>query len=208
MTTNRITLKLQPRSTLGKKVRSLRRTGIVPVHLYGPGIDPLPLQCQSQELIKALAQAGGNTPVFITVDGEADEHLAFVREIQWNPVRGDLFHVDFLRAEATQRVSAEVPVVLSGESPGAREAFGTVVQQLYSLMIESLPLDMPQVLAVDLSSLTQPDSVVRAGDIPLPSGATLLADPERVVARIEAARAEVEVETQAQTPTAEGEEEG
>ena len=187
---DRITLKLQLRETLGKKVKALRRAGITPVHLYGSGTSPRSLQCQSQELVKVLTRAGGNTAVSITIDGESDEHLAFVREIQWNPIRGDLFHVDFLRTEATQLVSAEVPVALIGDSPGARQISGTVVQQLRTISVEALPLDMPQDIQVDLSVLTEPDGVIRAGDIPMPSNATLLTDANEVIARIEAARVE------------------
>lgn len=124
--TDRIAIRLQPRDTLGKKVKDLRRAGIVPVHLYGSGLPSRPLQCQGPQLLKALAQAGRNTPVAITIEGEKNEHLAFVREVQWDPIRGDLFHVDFLRTESTQLVSAEVPVVLTEESPGARQILGTV----------------------------------------------------------------------------------
>ena len=199
-----ITLTLQPRIDLGKKVRRLRRGGIIPVHLYGPGITSQPLQCEGRELIRVLTRAGGNTPISITIEGEVDEHLAFVREIQWNPIKGDLFHVDFLRAEATQRVSVEVPIALTGESPGAREMGGTVVQQLYSLMVEALPLDMPRDIGIDLSTLDQPDSVIRAGDLQLPPGATLVTDPGALIVRIEAARVGEVVEA---APTEEGGEE-
>ena len=187
---DRITLKLDPRSTTGKKVRALRRSGTVPVHLYGPGIASRSLQCQGQELIKVLARAGGNTPVSITVEGEQEEHLAFVREIQWDPIRDNLFHVDFLRTEATQRVSAEVPVALVGESPGARQVRGTVVQQLHSVSVEALPLDMPHEFRIELSSLTEPDSVIRARDVFLPSDVVLLTDPEEIIARVEVAKGE------------------
>ncbi len=188
---DRITLKLQPRVTLGKKVKRLRKAGIIPIHLYGPTVTPRPLQSRFQELIKVLTQAGGSTAISITIDGESEEHLAFVREIQWDPIRGDLFHVDLLRAEANQSVSAEVRVVLTGASPGAREAQGTVVQQLYFLTIEALPLEMPQEVSVNLSALARLDDVIRAGDISLPPGATLVSDPDDLVARIAVARGEV-----------------
>lgn len=187
---DRITLKLDPRSTIGKKVKALRRLGTVPVHLYGPGIASRSLQCQGQELVKVMARAGGNTPISITVEGENEEHLAFVREIQWDPIRGDLFHVDFLRAEATQRVSAEVPVTLVGESPGARQVGGTVVQQLHSVSVEALPLDMPQEIRIELSALTEPDGVLRARDIVLASDTVLLTDLDEVIARVQVARVE------------------
>lgn len=189
---DRITLTLEPRTTIGKKVKLLRQAGIIPVHLYGSGIDSRTLQCQRPTLIRVLAQAGGNTPVTIAIEGDTDEHLAFVREVQWDPIRGDLVHVDFLRTEATQRLSAEVPITFIGDSPGARLANGSVVQQLRSIVVEALPLDMPGELVVDLAILTEPDSIVRAGDLSLPEGTTLISNADGVVARIEVARAEEE----------------
>jgi large subunit ribosomal protein L25 len=190
-----IALELQTRDIFGKKVKNLRKAGVIPVHLYGPGMTSRSLQCPGPQLLKTLAQAGRNIPIAITVEGEPDEHLAFVRELQWDPIRGDLYHVDLLRAEATQRVSAEVPVSLVGDSPGARSVGGTVGQMRYAVTVEALPLDMPQVLEADLSTMTEPNSVIRVRDIDLPGDVVLLTDPDEMVARIEVARAvEEEVE--------------
>ena len=199
---DRISLQLQTRTELGKKVRRLRRQGVIPVHLYGPGIDPQALQCQGPELTSTISKAGRNTPISVTVEGETGEHLAFVREVQRDPLRGSILHVDFLRTEATQRVSAEVPVVITGDSPGARETGGTVVQQLYAVTVEALPLDMPRDISVDLVALTQEEPVIRVGDITLPATVTMLNEANDVVARIQAARV-VEVEVVEGAPEAE-----
>ena len=85
MTTQAIKLELDPRELLGKKVRQLRREGIVPVHLYGPGIESRPLQCGAPRLIQVLARAGGNTPVSVTIRGEKENHLAFARRYSGIP---------------------------------------------------------------------------------------------------------------------------
>ena len=187
-------LTLESRNVLGKAVKNLRKAGLIPVHLYGPGIDSLSLQCQEPELIKVLTAAGGNTPITITVAGEKEDYLAFVREIQWDPVLGSLVHVDFLRAQLDRPVTASVPIVLEGESPGARESQGTPVQHLHSLEVEALPLEMPSQITVDLSTLMEADSETRVGDIVLPPGATLITDPNELVVRIEALRAAAEAE--------------
>jgi large subunit ribosomal protein L25 len=139
----------------------------------------------------------------VTIEGDDDEHLAFVREVQWDPIRGDLVHVDFLRAEATQRVSAEVPITLTGDSPGARLANGIVVQQLRSVVVEALPLDMPAELVVDLAMLTEPDGVVRAGDLVMPEDTTLISDADGVVVRIEVAAAAEGPEVREEAPAEE-----
>ena len=182
---NRITLSLETRTIMGKQVKKLRKAGTVPVHLYGPSISPRFLQCATPDLLRVLVQAGSNTPVFVTLPDSGEEHLAFVREVQWEPLRGTLLHVDLLQTEVSQRISAEVPVLLEGESQAAREAGGTVGQVLRTLSVEALPLDMPGDLRVDVSVLTEDSNVLRAGDIPLPGNVTLLTDPEEMVARIE-----------------------
>jgi large subunit ribosomal protein L25 len=207
MTTEAVKLELIPRTILGKKVKQLRRAGIVPVHLYGPDVKPRSLQCEQRELLRALAKSGGTTPIVVAVQGERDEQLTFAREIQWHPIRGDILHVDFLAVKATERVSAQVPINLIGESPGAKEAGGATIQQLYELTVEALPLEIPNEVVIDLEELTDPDGVIRAGDITLPSNVDMLTDPEDVVVRIEVTRAvEEEVaEEEAEEAAAEGE---
>ena len=192
MTTEAIKLELEPRATLGKKVKQLRRQGTIPVHLYGPGLDSRALQCEQARLIRALTRAGGNTPITVTVPAEAGEQLTFVREIQWDPVRGSILHVDFLVIQASQRMSAQVPIVLVGESPGARESGGTLIQQLRELSVEALPLEIPNEVEIDLGTLTDPSGVIRVGDLHLADNIDVLTDADEVVVRIEVARVEGE----------------
>lgn len=188
MTTEAIRLELEPREVLGKKVKQLRRAGTVPVHLYGPGVEPRPLQCEQKTLLRTLARAGSTNPVNLSIQGEPGERLVFAREIQWSPVRGELLHVDFLAVSATQRVTAQVPINLVGESPAARETGGAVAQTLYQLDVEALPLEIPNELVIDLSTLVDTNSVIRAGDLSLEDNVTMLTDPDAVVVRVDAGR--------------------
>ncbi len=192
MTTEAVSLELDPREILGKKVKRLRREGIIPVHLYGQGVESRSLQCDAPKLIQVLSRAGGNTPITISIRGEGGSQLAFAREIQWDPRRDDLTHVDFLVAEATRLVSAQVPIILIGESAGARISGGTVMQQLRNVDVEALPLEMPAQIEVDLAILTEAAGVIRAGDLAFAANVNLLTDPDDVVVRIEAARVEAE----------------
>lgn len=208
MTTNSVQLDLEPRELTGKKVGRLRRAGIIPVHLYGPGIEPRALQCTGPRLIQALSLAGASTPISIKIQGESGTHLAFAREIQWDPRRDDLLHVDLLAADVSRPVTAQVNVVLSGESPGARSVSGTVLQQLRSIDVQALPMEMPAQADFDLSVLTEPDGVVRVGDIVFSDAVTVLTDAEEVIARIELPRVVEEVvpELEEGAEAAEGEE--
>ena len=194
MTTDAVQLQLEPRELFRKKVGRLRRAGIIPVHLYGPGIEPRALQCPAPRLIQALSLAGASTPISIKIEGESGTHLAFVREIQWDPRRDGLVHVDLLAADVSRPVTAQVSIVLVGDSPGAQLAGGNVVQQLRTIDVQALPLDMPAQAEVDVSTLTDPDGTIRVSDLGLPADVTVLTDPEEVVVRIEVARGAAAVE--------------
>ncbi len=90
-------LELETRATLGKKVKALRRAGIVPVHLYGRGVASRALQCEGRALLRAISQAGGEygQPMRVAIAGETGEYLAVASEIQWEPRTGAVLHVDF-----------------------------------------------------------------------------------------------------------------
>ena len=194
MTTQAIKLELEPRELLGKKVKKLRREGFIPVHLYGPDADSRSLQCQSHKLIQVLSLAGGNTAIEVTIQGESGSKLAFAREIQWEPMRDTILHVDLLLADINRPVTAQVPIVLIGESAGARSVSGSIVHQLRQLDVQALPLEMPGQIELDLTVLAEAEDVIRVGDIVLAGNVTVLTDSEELVVRIELPRAEVEVE--------------
>lgn len=100
MTTPTVTavpLELEPRAVLGKKVKILRRAGIIPVNLYGAGMQSRPLQCAERTLLHALNAAGGESggPMQVTIAGETTQYPARAAAIQWQPRTGGIVHVDF-----------------------------------------------------------------------------------------------------------------
>ena len=192
-----ISLVLERRTVLGKKVKALRRQRIVPVHLYGPGIQSQALQLASHELVKAITLAGRTTPLQVRVKGGRKRHVAFVREVQWDPLRGDLLHVDLMRVELTHRMRAQVPIELVGEAPGLREYRATVVQNIASVEVEALPLNIPHRIEADISILTDLAKAIRARDLPLAADVVLLSDGNDMVARLEPLRVEVPVAEEA-----------
>ena len=203
MTTSAVQLELQPRELLGKKVSRLRRAGIIPVHLYGPGIESRALQCAARQLIPILAAAGASSPLSVSIEGETGSRLAFAREIQWDPTRDTVLHVDLLAADVARPVTAQVSVVLTGEAPGATRSGGNVTQLLLDIEVSALPLDMPAQADADLAAMDTADSVLRAGDIRLPAGAAMLTDPEEMVARIDVPRGAVSIEAEEEEPAPE-----
>ena len=192
---DQVTLEAQPRSALGKKVGALRRSGITPIHVYGKDTASQSLQVDTVELINTLTQVGFTTP--LTVKVGANEHFVIVREIQRHPVTERLLHVDLMAVSRTERRQAAVPLRFEGEAMAAREEGAQVFEDLHRLEVEALPTDIPSALTVDLTLLTEPDSVVRASQVELPRDVTLVTDPEAPVARIVHRRAALEEEAAA-----------
>ena len=190
MTTESLALEAEPRSVKGKKVKGLRRLGLTPIHVYGRGIEPAALQADAATLRKIVAQAGSNIPV--TVKEERGSHFAFVREVQRHPLTEDILHVDFLQVPLTETIRSEVPVYLIGEAPAVRLMDGALNQALQSLQVESFPLDVPQFVEVDVSSLEEFERSIHVSDISLGDKVTVLNDPEELVARVNAPQAAVE----------------
>ena len=204
-----LTLTLSPRSVTGKKVKRLRRDGIVPVHLFGQGTDPQALQVDVGVLRRILRRAGSNIPITVDVEKQDGENICFVREVQWHPVTEDLLHVDFLRVDVTQAVTAEVPVVLTGEAPAVEMLGGTLIQSLNSLSVESLPMNMPASFSIDISSLDNFDKTIRVSLVEVGPDVTIVTDPEEMIATVVPPRIEEEEPEEAEElEVAEGMEEG
>ncbi|MFZ8845076.1 50S ribosomal protein L25, partial [Thermoflexus sp.] len=105
-----LVLNAKPRSVIGKAVKALRRQGWIPAVLYGRHISPLPIQVEGRELQRVLSQArGGARLITLQVDGET--HLALIREVQREPIRREILHVDFQAIEMTEKIRVEVPVI-------------------------------------------------------------------------------------------------
>ena len=200
------------RDILGKKVRFLRRQGITPVHLFGPDVESMALQCDTAELQRILAQAGRTKLVGLRLDKANMLKSVLVRGVQKDARTGDLLHVDFYQVRMAEAVRVDVPIVLIGEAPALRSKENMLAQELNSLTIECLPDQIPSSLELDVGSLTEAEQAIRVKDIELAEGVVALQDPEQIVVKITARPAEiveevvVEEEVAAPSPEEESEE--
>lgn len=203
---NPIILNTEKREIYGKKLRSLRKKGILPIHVYGPGMESIALQSETNNVLKVLQAAGRTNPVKI-IDSDM-EHTTLVRNVDQHPATGELQHVDFMRVDENKAIEVEVPVVLIGEAPGTRGGAGTVTQAIYSLSVLSKPFTVPSEIQADLSVLVDLETNIKRGDLVLPDGVELVGDPNIPVAWIQPPRVqeEVAVEEGAEEGAEEGEE--
>ena len=191
---DQIELEVTNREILGKKVRFLRRQGITPVHLFGHGIESVALQCDTARLKRVLAEAGKTRLISLKLDDEKRPRNVVVREVQTEPCIGKLLHVDFYQVKMAEVVKVEVPVVLVGEAPILKLKENILLQELNTLTVECLPAKMPTSLEIDISSLTEPDQVIRVKDIELDKEVAVLREPELAVVRISSRPVEREEE--------------
>ncbi len=187
------TVKLSRRTIRGKKVKQLRKKGLLPAHMFGSGTEPQVLQGDTLVLQKLIPRVGTNIPLSVEVEGDSGaQNICFVREVQRHPVTEDLLHVDFLRVDVSQTIESEVPIMLVGDAPAVRGLHGTLLQPLQALLVESLPMNVPASIEVDISGLDDFEKGIFVRDITVGRDVTILTDPEEMVARVSAPRLEAE----------------
>ena len=181
---DKIELETTKREVVGKKVRFLRRQGIVPAHLFGHGIESMALQCDAAKLQQVLAKAGETKVISLKLDNEKRPRSVLAREVQVDSLKGGLLHVDFYQVKKAEKVKVEVPITLVGEAPALESRANMLMQELDTLTVECLPAKIPASVELDISSLTEAEQMVRVKSIELAKGVTILNDPELVVVKI------------------------
>lgn len=168
-----------PRPTGSRAANRLRAAGKVPGVIYGHGRAPLPIAVDGRALRAALTtEAGLNALLALQVDG--DTHLTLAREIQRDPVRSTVTHVDFLIVRRDEVVSADVPITVVGEAKQVVMGDGLIEQPLNSLTVHATPDNIPAHVEVDVSEMEIGDTI-RVGDLTLPSGVSTEVDPDEPV---------------------------
>ena len=155
-------------------------------------MSPENLQVDGLTLNRLLPQVGANIPISVEYEGQGDEKVCLVREVQRHPVTDEVIHVDFLRVDVSQTVSAEVPLVLVGSSLAVIEMAGTLLQNVQSLLIEALPMNMPAEVTVDISGLIDFDASILVRDVSVPGNVTVLNDSNDTIASVAPPRLELE----------------
>jgi large subunit ribosomal protein L25 len=179
-----IVLNMEPRTVVGKQVKALRRDGNVPAVLYSRRGEPVILQANNRELLRVLQRAGGSRLVKLNISGAQDAPMALVREVQREPIKGSVLHVDFFGVSMTEAIKLEIPIRYEGASPAVTRNEGVLIHSMDAIEIECLPGDLIDAVAIDVSTLEKVGDVIRVSDLKVPAAVKLLADPEATVARV------------------------
>ena len=188
-----LSLTVLPREITGKKVSTLRRDGITPVHLYGSGIESQSLQADTAIIGKVITQAGTNVPINVVIEGQDSENICFVREVQFHPVTERLVHVDFIKVDVTKTIRADVPINIEGLAPAVRNLGGTLLQPLQSVTVEALPMDIPISYTLQADILVDFETNLYVRDLEISDTVEIINDDDDLVAGVVAPRIEREI---------------
>lgn len=190
----KVVLHATRRTVTGKKVGVLRREGLLPAVLYGHKVESTPITLPLKETQHAMASLTGSSLIYVELEGK--ENAVLVREKQRDFLRGTLRHVDFQVVSLTEKIHADVNIVLSGVSPAVKDYNGVVVEGVTSVEVECLPTELPERFIIDISNLKRIGDGIYVRDLVVSEKVAILEEPEEMVVIISASEQEEAVETE------------
>ena len=184
-----LSLKADKRKITGRKVKILRKKGILPANVFGKKIKSLALQVKLADFVDVFKKAGETGIVYL------NEKPVLISNIQKNPVSGLPIHIDFHQIDLKEKVEADVPVEVVGESSTEKQGMGTVVQYVHEVSVEALPTDLPEKFEIDASTLVEVDQAVYVKDLKVDRAKVeIKLDAETILVKVEPPQKEKVVE--------------
>ena len=180
-----IVLEVLKREKVGKEVaKKLRRDGFIPGVVYGAGEKPTPVQIPTNAFVK-FRRSGHGENALITLNiknGKSTSEKVLIRDIQKDPVKDNVIHVDFQHVSLTKKITVKIPIHLTGTPTGVKDQSGILQQVLRELEITCLPTDIPEKVNVDVTALKIGDSI-HVSDLSLP-GVDILSDLAQTITSV------------------------
>jgi len=174
-------------------INALRESGFTPAVFYGAKETTTPITVSTKDLEKVWKSSGEST--IITLKSESGDHDALIHDLDIDPLTGKIRHADFYVIEKGKKVTVNVPIEFEGVSPAVKDFGGVLVKIVHEVEIEAMPKDLPHEVIADISIMTDFDVHLTAGQIKLPTGVTLVTDPEETIAKVARAKEEKEEES-------------
>lgn len=190
-----IVLQAEPRGVGRHTVRELRLADQVPAVVYGARVEPRAIAVGAKALHRALEQRG--TGLLSLQIGSQPPFQVLPREIQRDPVKRNIVHVDFQVVSMTEKIRLHVPIEQEGTAPVLENPDIVLVRQMDTVEIECLPADIPAHLVADISRLVTLDDEVLVGHLQVPPGVRVLTEPDHVIFSVTPSRAAAVEEAEA-----------
>lgn len=173
------TLSAEERTIVGKHVKNLRKQGLVPGVVYGPGLKETVQVSVDEKTFSRFFRAHGHSTL-IALSSGGKKYQVLIRDVQLEPVRRNPVHIDFFAPNLRKETTASVPLVLHNTPEGP----GIFTPHLSELHVSGLPREIPARLEVDCSVLQEEGDAIRVSDLVIPDGITVLTNPDEIVANL------------------------
>lgn len=175
-----LVLRAEIRETTGKEyAKKLRQKGMVPGVFYAHGEAAIPISLDEKNTRKILTSEGGLIDIQI---GSKKKRKAIFKEVQTDPIRQSLLHIDVMGVQLKEKITIEVPIRFLGEAIGVKEQGGILHQYFRELEVTCLPLDIPDHIEIDVANLKMGDSITLS-DLSVPN-VEIEGDPEQHVVSV------------------------
>ena len=172
---------VEKRKILGKKVKKLRREGILPANVYGKDMKSLAVQLPQKDFEKVFKKAGETGLVDVIVDSQTIPVL--IHNVQTDYLENYL-HADFFKVNLKEKVKTMVPILITGEPKAVVDKVGLLMNILSEVEVEALPEELPENIGVNVENLATVDEQITVGDLKTPKGVVILTDPSQVIVKI------------------------
>jgi large subunit ribosomal protein L25 len=192
-----IQLKAVVREGRGKQAaKRLRKIGQVPANVYHRGQEPVSVALDAKELNRILhAHAGENILINLTIEKDKKKARAvIIKEMQSDPVKRNVLHVDFNEISLTELITVDVEIVAKGEAIGVKQDGGSLEHVLREVKVQCLPTDIPKHFTVDVSGLKLNDAI-HVSDLKVDAKIKIISDPDILVFQVKKHEEKVEDET-------------
>jgi len=177
-----LTLKAKIRKDLGKKVKKLRKKGIIPAVLYGPKIENIPLEVDLKEFEKVYKAAGESSLIKLQI--EKKDFLVLIHAVEINAISQKPIHIDFYQPRLDEEITVTVPLVFEGEAPAVKDLGGTLVRNIHEVEVKALPQDLPHEIEVNIEKLKSFEDSILIKDLIVPKEVKILREPDEIVALV------------------------
>lgn len=187
----RPSIDVEKRDVVGKKVKKLRKEGILPLNIYGKEIKSVSLKANALEFQKFYSQHGETSLVDIMIKGEKKPRTVLMKNPQFDPITDEIIHLDIHEVSLKDKVTANIPIEVVGESPVAETGEGIQVQVLDGVEVEALPTDLPEKFVVDALNLKKLGDAITVADLEVDKNKIeIKANPEQIILQLEEPREE------------------
>ena len=178
----KISLNAAIREVFGKKLKKLRKAGVVPGNIFGTAYKSQAVSVDLKDFNRTFKVAGETGIVYLKLDKQ--EIPTLISNVHTHPVKDLTLHVDFRKVDLTKTVETQVPIKVVGESVAVEQKGGVLLTQLHEVTVEALPQDIPHSIEVDISKIQEVGEEIKVSDLPKSDKFKIMEEPEKVVVSV------------------------